>query len=381
MNFFGILENLLEEPQIRFDSAKCRKTKYADYVCDECIKVCPLQAIENSGSIKVNQEKCDACGLCAGICPGEAFYLVKPSYGQLAAEALEKREITFTCQRKQCFGAAAVPCLGYLPETLLMGFVLSCNRVRIIFDAKRCDGCSRKAGPLIAERLSWVKELAFRFGKAGTMLFDDGNQDKVISRGEFFALLKDRTRSLARQVPAPLSEDGPEKSLNKKSLPASRKLFLKMLHENAADKDKAENNLPAPEPVLVSGDNWPFSQIRVEDSCSGCGDCTLFCPTGALRLEDRGEGKELLHTPALCLNCRLCIAKCPRQAISRPEVLDLSLVLTGASIPVKSLNAAPCARCGRPVNVTAPTRQIGFCSLCEQESGLRVHAKKLMLNF
>ncbi len=381
MNFFGILENVLQEPQIQFDSTKCRKTKYAEYVCNECIKVCPLQAIENSCPIEVNGEKCDACGLCAGICPGEAFYMVKPSYAQLAAEALENQEITFTCQRKQCLGAAAIPCLGYLPETLLLGFVLSCSRVRIIFDAKRCDGCSRKAGPLIEERLNWVKELAFRFGKAGAVLFDDGNRDEVISRGEFFALLKNRTRTLARQVPAPLSEDMPEERLNQKSLPASRKLFLNMLRENVAKEDKAENALPTPEPVLVSGENWPFSQIQVKDSCSGCGDCTIFCPTGALRLEDRGEGQELLHTPAWCLNCRLCTAKCPRRAISKGDVLDLSVVLTGASTPLKSLGAATCARCGRPVNVTVPTQQAELCSLCEQESGLRVQAKKLMLNF
>ena len=376
MSFFAILENLLEEPQIRFDSTKCRKVNYADYVCDECIRVCPFQAIENSSEMKVTAQNCDACGLCAGICPGEAFSLEKPSYAQLAAEALEKLQITFTCQRNQYLGAATVPCLGYLPETLLMGFVLSCDRVRFLFDAKRCASCSRQAGPLIEERLGWVKELAFRFGKAGVVLFDDGKQDEVISRGEFFAFLKTRTKTLADRLPTPLTEKVQEEGVNKKSLPASRKLFLNMV-----SRDTEGNDLPTPEPVLVSGENRPFSQIQVNNSCSGCADCTIFCPTGALRVENKGEAQELLHTAALCLNCGVCRVKCPQQAISKSEVLDLSLVITGASTLVKSLSASLCVRCGRPVHVTEPYQPTELCRLCEQESRLRLHSKKLMLNF
>jgi len=370
MSFIGVLAKLLEVPQIKFAPAKCLKAQFPDYICDKCSKYCPCQAIGAVGQIEVDGEKCDACGLCAGICPGEAFTLEEPSYAQVAVEAREKGKITLTCRKTQSLGAFTVPCLGYLPEILLMGLVLSCHRVRLLYDARRCAGCSRQSGSLLEERLNRIKGLACGLGRPGVLVLEEDEEEEAISRGEFFAFLTTRTKALAHRLPIPGFEEKP-REIRKKALPESREIFLEML---------AEVPLKL-EPVPVSGKDWPFSQVQVHDRCDGCGDCALFCPTGALRVEDRGRGQELLHTGAWCLNCGLCLAKCPRQAISKREVLDLNLMVTGTGIAVKNLEASPCHRCGRPVKVTGNDQERGLCSLCEQEAGHRLQARKMMLNF
>lgn len=371
MGFFGVLEKILEVPQIKFEQKKCLKARFSGYVCDKCNKICPCQAIEGGDKIRVIEEKCEACGLCAGICPGEAFSLEQPNYAELVAEVREKQRITLACQKTQLLGACTIPCLGYLPEILLMGFVLSSHQVRILHDTRKCADCSRQAGELIEERLSRVKEVACAVGKGEVLLIDNGEQEETVSRGEFFAFLKDRTKALAHRLPIPFIEKIHKKETNKKFLPASRKMFLLMVGKG----------LSSQESVALSGGNWPFSQIQVNNQCNGCGDCTRFCPTGALKLEDNEKVKALMHTPIWCITCGLCMTKCPRKAISKLEALDLSRVLTGEDIPVQNLSVYSCPRCGRPVNTKANNSEQEICRVCKQEFRHRLNSKKLMLNF
>ena len=49
--------------------------------------------------------------------------------------------------------------------------------------------------------------------------------------------------------------------------------------------------------------------------CTGCGDCTIACPTHALRLS---EGVAIVREPEACNYCGSCEMICPVEAISLP---------------------------------------------------------------
>lgn len=52
--------------------------------------------------------------------------------------------------------------------------------------------------------------------------------------------------------------------------------------------------------------------------CTGCGDCILRCPTGAL---GRHGGKAALVNPAACIYCAACENVCPVGAIELPYLI------------------------------------------------------------
>jgi len=54
---------------------------------------------------------------------------------------------------------------------------------------------------------------------------------------------------------------------------------------------------------------------RDESVCTHCGSCTGFCPSGALRIEDRSTMRVEFH-PEDCIGCELCIRGCPPRAMN-----------------------------------------------------------------
>lgn len=49
------------------------------------------------------------------------------------------------------------------------------------------------------------------------------------------------------------------------------------------------------------------------DWCKGCGICVAFCPKQALSLDERGKAR--WTGPEDCLRCGLCQVRCPDLAI------------------------------------------------------------------
>ena len=43
-------------------------------VCEDCIDVCPEEAIKKAFKVEINENKCDDCGECVDICPVGAIY-------------------------------------------------------------------------------------------------------------------------------------------------------------------------------------------------------------------------------------------------------------------------------------------------------------------
>lgn len=55
-----------------------------------------------------------------------------------------------------------------------------------------------------------------------------------------------------------------------------------------------------------------------QTACTGCGDCIVQCPTGALAWEN--DKANLAH-PELCIYCATCEDICPVNAIELPFLI------------------------------------------------------------
>lgn len=64
--------------------------------------------------------------------------------------------------------------------------------------------------------------------------------------------------------------------------------------------------------------NDPWLPHINHDLCTGCRECVLTCPTGALEQQD---GKASLRHPSLCTYCTACEDVCPVGAIELPFLI------------------------------------------------------------
>jgi len=76
-------EGLDPRPEISFSKEKCLG-------CQECQKVCPVQAIVFEGMKRIDRQLCDRCGKCVEVCYAQALQIIGRSYtpAQLLEEAL-----------------------------------------------------------------------------------------------------------------------------------------------------------------------------------------------------------------------------------------------------------------------------------------------------
>jgi ferredoxin/coenzyme F420-reducing hydrogenase delta subunit len=89
-----------------------------------------------------------------------------------------------------------------------------------------------------------------------------------------------------------------------------------------------------------------FTEIRVDESCTGCGACAGLCPTGALLVDEGPAAVQLKWTPAHCSHCNLCFDVCSRKALHLAPCLDAGRIAGKTTSTIKVFQRHLCQACG-----------------------------------
>ncbi len=397
LSLWRLLEKLNEAPALRFDPRRCLRTNRKGATCRRCADNCPAGIITLSppspaSPVSVDPEKCSGCGICAGICPTEAFALAGYSPGRLLGALQAGQKARFVCRKDSTAGGRALagsaasteatrlPSLGCLDETVLVGAAVLQGRVDLVVSDDRCaTTCEfaphcRRALELARSRAQAILDFLGVKAQIALAPADDPptspKRSGGSSRKEFLALLGRNALQAGAQLLPPLLVPGPSRSEEAPApaVPVKRRVLLEIVGPFLAAHNRSW------EPWQQEGATSDFfGQVDLSGQCDACGVCALVCPTGALsKLEAENGSLNLWHRPGYCLNCGTCARACPRRAIAVRPARNLPPT---ADAPVLAAGFEPgrCGACGGPLWQRRLSPPRSLCAQCQTRIDLINH--------
>lgn len=324
----------LTSPSPDIAAHKCSLLRHKQSKCKRCVDNCPKQAITISRTISIEKELCAGCGICAALCPNGVFELSRFSPDSIidAVKSHFKknpdRTLNYSCsEQSSTTGALKVPCLAGLGEAaLLLPFIFGAENVSLY--TGQCFVCELSTAlTVIEETVDAASHLLNSIGRpAGIALSADPdlcpieeNSHEVapaFDRRDFFYKLKKKTAGAVCDL-VQLEETESEISRDKIKVPAKTKLLVSVL--KALGKPANKN---------ISAEDISFTELRISDSCTGCGYCAFFCPTQALEFAKTDTEFALNFNPADCTGCNLCLDICAANSVHRNRKVDLTKIFS-----------------------------------------------------
>jgi Na+-translocating ferredoxin:NAD+ oxidoreductase RNF subunit RnfB len=303
----------------------CTRIKLARSGCQECLSACPVHAIEFADQTLRITSTCAGCECCVAACPNEVFSLVRggkdvPQLDQDTTSVYCSKLVPGRIDLSKPSALGILPCIGSLPLHLLLNRITTSKQPLKAFTGD-CDQCEMKAGFLSSEKKRkaiWSQLSLLKIPIPPVTVQRGSEQDR-----------KDAEKRLLAYTVRP-----EEKSV------LGRRDFLMGLRNPASLRGIKGSSKAEPEGGRLPGKRPPrwvsnltrlikedragvggeekvsfFSEMGIEESCTGCEVCASFCPTGALRGEVAERRFHLEWTAAHCSGCRLCEEICPEKAI------------------------------------------------------------------
>ncbi len=337
-----------EKPRyVRVNTAICAHSRNQIVGCDLCLNACPTGAIVPDGDhTAIDPYICVGHGACASVCPtgAIAFDLPRgnalserlrvlsgtyrdaggtdmvllvhdPRYGQdmISAMARSGRGLP---ARVVPFAVNEITQIGL--DFLLTALAYGIAQIRIVAGPEHRDALD----PLRGHR-DLVHAAMDGLGHAGERIVIDAERDP-----------SDLEESLyADPAPTP-AEPARHRVMGEKRTALG--IALDHLHAHA----------PSPTEVIPLAAGAPFGQVIVnQQRCTLCLSCVGVCPTRALN--DNPERPQLGFTEVNCVQCGLCRATCPEDAITLAPRLNFAPEAK-TKVTLKEEEPFGCVRCGKP---------------------------------
>jgi len=345
------------------EPVKCK----ADRGCQLCLKACPLNAIIAPDSEAViDATLCNGCGACVAACPERAVIYPTFSPEEINGELeglllpddvdLGPRIVGVSCQgglpasgEKEAARPAlpanmlplSIPSLAMVsPWLMLRAFYLGAQGLALITspDTARRDVDFAQC----EENVMFAQQILGCWGIEPQRVRVFTSTDSTIQRElDRFA---EEIAGLSRTPMLPAADT---------PLPA-RGLMLPAILKNMGER------LGEPSGDVATG-NVACGTVKLDNSkCTGCGLCTMNCPTGALSFTSNDEGVDLLKITfkhGNCVACGECVEACPENCLTLERSLNPGSVLRAAEVFFED-EIARCRKCGKPIASMAMIRQL-----------------------
>lgn len=368
---------LTEAETVAATPGLCKRVRYRQSECTECVDTCPEEAITLDMGPRIN-DACTQCGLCVSVCPTEAiqhgFNLdqqlldrIKSSVGEAGAvgepgASKHKKSFYIHCQQSQKQGedSCRVACLGNITEEFMLGAALS-GLDELVLARGECSECRLAAGGTLFQNAittSRVRQQSLGLNGFVLRLAEKPKaaaKEARLSRRAFFSSITQRVKdqpipdvqysAVATANGEPISQFNTRPSPKKESL-------RRLLRQLNGRSDVSDLNAMSP---------WRTMLVD-EKNCIACGVCVAVCPTGALRKEH--ENNQLIRylNHALCTDCSLCEEACPKQVISFAAAGNIASHIEDTNTVVARIDLTACAICGE----TIPRAEGEVCITCQK---------------
>lgn len=335
------------------------KPKYVDYRpqlcahramgvagCRRCLDVCATQAIRSSGEkIEVDAFLCQGCASCTLACPTGALEFQHPAPGplqELLDEGLEKRGEIAPGTILVVHDAEA---RHLLPFTEAPGALfLEVNPLPAFSDLLWLKALAAGAGGLVLVLAATTPPqsrhlIEFKLEELRTMLVGLGLDPEVlrIAAPRDVPMAIEQISNSSRQPVVTAPAAGP-------AVDGKRGCLLALIDALGAGR-QTDGRSNAPLALAVGA---TFGAVLVDTGkCSLCLACAHLCPTGALGGQ-LDPAPQLSFMESLCIQCDLCRAGCPEQAIALQPRFWPDPIARNAARELANDQMEACSSCGTP---------------------------------
>lgn len=354
---------------------RCQPFLYNEAGCRLCVEACPEECITFDGSPEVDRDRCTSCGLCTAICPSGALRVEGFNdidlWGRLKELTDGKEFAVLTCSGEEEVKAAKLKrgsalirfsCVGLVKDVHLFGlFLLGMKKVILRSCCKDCT--SPRGRKVLLKTVEDTKALLKIFNVDGeVMVVEDLPEEEKgkrveaetihpaphYSRRKFFSLFAERAKALREEM-----EEDDEEEVNflpDADLSERRQLLIDMV--KGGD-------------IGIEGKgSYSAYEIEIDERCSLCNICDLFCPTGALDRVESEERVKIELTPAYCVGCYQCEELCPEGALHCEREVEANILsLTERTVLVERSKIS-CSSCGKSF---LPEGEERLCLSCRKK--------------
>lgn len=346
------LQGTFEKPlHIRFDASVCAHSRASQPGCDRCLNVCPTGAITSIGdTVRIDADICAGCGACAAVCPSGAASYDDPAVG-------------FLFSRLRTLAGAYRVAGGKAPRVLFHDDDHGAEMIRL--SARFGRGLPADVIPVEVHNVESVGHAemmaALGLGFADVAVLIGPKTDASVPEAQA-ALARAMLTGVGREgariaLIAPNDPDGLEDALYGVAHPAmaidailplgGRREVTRLALHALAPADAGAVPLPA---------GAPYGAVVVNtDACTLCLACVSLCPVGALG--DNPDRPQLRFQETACLQCGICEATCPENAITLTPQLNLANEALSHQV-MHEEEPFECIECGKPFGVKSTIEKI-----------------------